>query len=41
MAGASLVVFADLIARLALSSGELPVGVVTTTIARLFSYGCW
>ncbi|QIA63378.1 vitamin B12 ABC transporter permease BtuC [Vibrio astriarenae] len=32
MAGASLVVFADLIARLALSSGELPVGVVTTTI---------
>ncbi|MDR9828921.1 vitamin B12 ABC transporter permease BtuC [Vibrio sp. FNV 38] len=32
LAGASLVVFADLVARLALSSGELPVGVVTTTI---------
>ncbi|MGL6261765.1 vitamin B12 ABC transporter permease BtuC [Vibrio sp. WXL103] len=32
MAGASLVALADLIARLALSSGELPVGVVTTTL---------
>ncbi|WP_264877434.1 vitamin B12 ABC transporter permease BtuC [Vibrio agarivorans] len=32
MAGAGLVALADLVARMSLSSGELPVGVVTTTI---------
>ncbi|KGY12638.1 Vitamin B12 import system permease BtuC [Vibrio tubiashii] len=32
LAGATLVVFADLIARTALDSAELPLGVVTTTI---------
>jgi vitamin B12 transport system permease protein len=32
LAGATLVVFADLIARTALNSAELPLGVVTTSI---------
>lgn len=41
LAGGTLLLFADLVARLALAPAELPIGIVTAFIGAPFFLFCW